>query len=95
MTLPAFCEASKSPLPLSIWRNKLRVSSDEFAKWLPPGADMPCPLSWADPVCRVQSAESVPFIAAYLGGLIHIQEQKSMLPVILLDPEPLDRILDL
>ena len=56
---------------------------------------MPRPVSWADPVCRVQSAESVPFVAAYLGGLIHIQEQKSMLPVILLDPEPLDRILDL
>ena len=56
---------------------------------------MPRPVSWADPVCRVQSPESVPFIAAYLGGLIHLQKEKSMLPVIFLDPEPLDRILDL
>ncbi|MCH8245654.1 MAG: hypothetical protein IH951_04510 [Bacteroidetes bacterium] len=56
---------------------------------------MPRPVSWADLVHTVQSAESVPFIAAYLCGLIPIQDEKSMLPVILLDPEPLERILDL
>lgn len=95
----AFCEVSKRPLPLAIWRNSLRVSAGEFAAWFgewnPQRMDGPRAVSWADLVYTSPSADSIPFVAAYLSGLLHIQEAISMLPVILLDPQPSDRVLDL
>ena len=91
----AFVDACRSPLPLVIWRNSLRSPSVAISDWLHADRHGLEPCRWFDDAFRVANPDSLEYLAAYLSGLFHIQEEIALLPVLLLDPRPGERILDL
>lgn len=91
----AFVEACHTPLPTVFWRNSLRFSETEFSDWFISERDNLHSLDWSNEAFKTADRSSFPFVLAYLGGLIHIQEETSLIPVSLLEPQPGERILDL
>lgn len=87
----SFLEALSRPLPQCIWTNTLLTSPDRLALLLSGGRA----LSWFPGAFKGPAGfapgHSLPFIA----GLYHTQEEVSLLPAVLLDPQPGERILDL
>lgn len=91
----AFAEALHRPLPTCIWANPLRTTPEKLADWLrDQGLDL-APLPWIDHAFRLPADVAVGNRFAYVTGLYHVQEEVSLLPVPLLDPQPDDRVLDL
>ncbi|MEM7233303.1 MAG: RsmB/NOP family class I SAM-dependent RNA methyltransferase [Planctomycetota bacterium] len=90
----AFLDAVQRPLPTCIWANQLRTNGPELKALLQQdGVDVEA-LSWKPDAFRVLNAKAGkqwPIIA----GLYHIQEEVSMVPATLLDPQPGERVLDL
>lgn len=91
----AFSKAVLRPLPRCLWVNTLRISSDEIIPWLRrrdwPEEQVP----WQGGAYRLPANADAAHSLAYLAGWIHLQEEVSMLPVHLLDPQPGERVLDL
>ena len=86
----AFCAAGGAPLPACIWTNTLKTTPERLIRRLPLE-----PIDWYEGAFRcpkgVQPAQHLP----YLAGHYLIQEEAAMLPVVLLDPQPGESILDL
>jgi NOL1/NOP2/sun family putative RNA methylase len=91
----AFQEALLRPLPTCIWANTLRVKPERLAKLLANDGISLRPLRWHPTAFRLSDDISPGRRWEYLAGLFHVQEEVSMLPVVLLDPQPGERILDL
>lgn len=90
----AFQEAVLRPLPGIIWANPGKIDPNQLSHLLPSGA-LAQPLPWHPGAFRLSDGFSPGSHWAYLAGLYHIQEEVSLLPVHLLDPQPGERILDL
>ncbi len=92
----AFLESLQHPLPTVLWTNTLRITPEELVAILREEGIAVTPLPWYPGAFRVQSEHPSPGTTwAYFAGLFHIQEEVSLLPPYLLQPQPNERILDL
>ena len=92
---PAFLAALRRPLPTTLWANTLRCPPEPLAEFLrAEGAD-PEPIPWWPGGFRLPSWMRPGKSLGFLSGAFHLQEEVSMLPVALLDPQPGERFLDL
>lgn len=90
-----FLEAIGRPLPLCLWTNTLRAEAAEVAEQLRiEGIDVR-PIRWLPGAFKGPPAETAGQSLPFVAGLYHIQEEVSLLPVRLLDPQPGERVLDL
>ena len=96
--IPAFVAAARRPQPLFVWTNTLRTTSLQLVDVLQQDGYDLTPLDWHPQAFRVicrDGTESLGRHWAYLAGWFHIQEASSMIPALLLDPQPAERVLDL
>lgn len=92
----AFQQALRRPLPAAIWTNTLKVRPERIAELLPSDGVRPVPLPWRPGAFKLPTHEGKPGNHwGFLAGLYHVQEEVSLLPVLLLDPRPGERVLDL
>ena len=87
----AFQAAVKWPLPTTIWANPLKIRPEQLATLLPQAQ----PLGWHPYAFRLPADFSPGLHWGFAAGLYHAQEEVSLLPVTLLDPQPGERVLDL
>ena len=91
----ALTEALARPLPLCVWANTLRASVEDVERWLVRCGLELTPLGWCPGAWRVEDpGVELGTLLPYLSGLIHIQEEASLLPSLVLRPAPGERILD-
>jgi NOL1/NOP2/sun family putative RNA methylase len=90
-----FLAASTRPLPKCLWVNTLRTTPEELARRLAARGFAVEALPWYPRGLRVSDGGSLGLTVEFLGGTYHVQEEVSLLPVVLLDPRPGERILDL
>jgi len=88
-------EACRAPLPATIWRNPEKVTRTEFEDWFDRSGDLGRHSRFIPNGWHVHSTDSFEYWSAYLGGLFHVQEEIASVPVVLLNPQPGERILDL
>ncbi|MDX1709359.1 MAG: methyltransferase domain-containing protein [Desulfobacterales bacterium] len=94
----AFAAAASRPQPLFAWANTLRTTSRQLIDVLEPYGYTLTPLGWHPEAYRVRSQNADRRLGshwAYLAGWFHIQEASSMIPALLLNPQPGERVLDL
>src|SRR5438045_1498679 len=90
-----FLEALRRPLPRSLWANPLRTDPHALRARLESQGLKPKPVAW-DATAFTLPAEFEPGIRwEYVAGLYHPQESVSLIPALLLDPKPGERVLDL
>ncbi len=95
---PAFAECALSPLPQTVWANRLRVEPARLPALLADVAVEAEPLPWLPDAFVVDASlarQGIGRTWPYLAGLLHVQEAVSMIPVELLDVRPGMRVLDL
>lgn len=91
----SFEAALATPLPVTLWANRLRISGDRLAALLEADGLAVHKIPWQDGAFRL-AADARPGLSwLYKAGLFQIQEEAAMLPVKLLDPKPGERVLDL
>lgn len=96
--IPAFVAAARRPQPLFVWTNTLRTTSRQLVDVLQQDGYDLTPLDWHSKAFRVicrDGTESLGRHWTYLAGWFHIQEASSMIPALLLNPQPAERVLDL
>lgn len=92
----AFRNSLDRPLERFIWTNTLRLDPERLRTFLERDGFGPEPLPWHPAAFRVTgNPEGLGNHWTYLAGLFHIQEASSMVPPMLLDLRPGDRLLDL
>ncbi len=90
----AFAAALARPLPATIWTNTLRTTPERLSAWLARDGTLAEPIAWCPGAFRLSGARPGKSLA-YISGHLHIQEEVALIPVILLDPRPGERLLDL
>ncbi len=83
------------PLPTTFWRNPLRLSREALTALLARSGIEALPMSWNPDGLRLASDARPGQHWGFMAGLYQVQEEVSMLPVQLLDPQPGERVLDL
>ncbi|MFP4373652.1 MAG: RsmB/NOP family class I SAM-dependent RNA methyltransferase, partial [Spirochaetaceae bacterium] len=98
-----FLDALRRPLPVCAWRNAARLSTEQFETWfreVEPDVALER-LPWFERGYRLWARgrrRPDPRPGNRLAralGLLHLQEEVSMVPAVLLDPRPGERVLDL
>ncbi len=87
---PAFFDAVHRPLPQTIWTNPLKTSPEALASRLTLKA-----ISWYPGAFRFTTDVKAATLMPYLAGHYQIQEEAAMLPVLLMQPQPGETVLDL
>lgn len=90
-----FCRTLGQPLPTCIWANTLRLDPQQLKNLLSAEGIPFTPLPWHPGGFKLAPEFKPGRHWAYLAGLYHTQEEVSMLPVLLLKPQPGDRVLDM
>ncbi len=83
------------PLPVTLWTNTLRLRRAELMALLHEDGLRASPVGWNAGGLKLPADARPGRHWGFLAGLFRIQEEVSMLPVQLLDPQPGERILDL
>ncbi len=91
----ALIAALLRPLPPTLWANPRRLSRDELQAILAADGIGSAPLPWSTHGLRLAEGARPGRHWGFLAGLFQVQEEASMLPVELLDPQPGERVLDL
>ncbi|SFM47972.1 RsmB/NOP family class I SAM-dependent RNA methyltransferase [Thermodesulforhabdus norvegica] len=92
---PAFLHFSRKPLKSGVWVNLLKTEQRVCERLLQEaGIDFE-PLRWCRFGYRVSDPGAVVSSWFFLVGLCHVQDVISLVPVILLDPQPGESVLDL
>jgi NOL1/NOP2/sun family putative RNA methylase len=92
---PAFEASLGRPQSTCLWANPLRTTPAQLTDIFT-ADDIPVePIGWYPGGFKAAPDFKPGHHWAYLAGLYHVQEEASMLPVQLLDPQPGERILDL
>lgn len=91
----AFLAASGAPLPTCVWANTLRLAPGDLAQRLAALGYSVAPVPWYPRAFRLAGAGSPGLTVEFLAGAYHVQEEVSLLPVAVLDPQPGERVLDL
>lgn len=92
---PAFIDALNRPLPICIWANTSRISANQLHKRLTRDGIVAEPVAWYPGAFRLPANVKVGNRIEYLAGLCHVQEEVALLPAVLLDPQPGERVLEL
>ena len=90
----AFREAALAPLPTVVWANTLRIDADELRELLEHFGWGPRPLAWYPGAFRLRPGARPGARFGHRAGLYQVQEEVSLLPPLLLDPRPGERVLD-
>lgn len=91
----AFCDALARPLPVCVWANTLKATPERVAASLEEEGFPAEPLPWYPGAFRLPADADAGTRLPYVTGLYHIQEEVSLLPPLLLGPQPHERVLDL
>ncbi|MFP4310060.1 MAG: SAM-dependent methyltransferase [Desulfococcaceae bacterium] len=92
----AFREYLDRPLDRFIWTHTGRMEPERLGALLKKAGFGPERLPWHPAAFRITgNPDGLGNHWTYLAGLFHIQEASSMLPALLLNPQPGDRVLDL
>jgi 16S rRNA C967 or C1407 C5-methylase (RsmB/RsmF family) len=91
----AFLDVLVRPKPTCIVANAARLERDRLAELLADGPAALRPVPWDTSALRVPSHARPGTWWAFLAGLYQVQEEASLLPTALLDPQPGERVLDL
>lgn len=92
----AFLRHVERPLPTTFWVNPLRDLPDRVSAELRACGLQPEPAPWDHPgAFRLPPDTTISHHLLYLTGAYHQQEEASLLPVRLLDPQPGERVLDM
>lgn len=90
----AFEAALARPLPLCVWSNDLKITPEELeASFASHGIAFE-KRPWRPGTYLLDPDLSPGTRFEYAAGLYHVQEEVSLLPVVVLDPQPGERILD-
>ena len=91
-----FVEFCRKPLPVCYWVNTLRTTSEEVNERLRRDGFRMTPLTWLADAFKLEPTEhSLGRRFEHKAGLINIQEEVSMAPVVVLDPQPGEYVADL
>lgn len=91
----AFCRAAERPLPTCVWTNTVRSTPTQVQQWLERDGVACQRVPWFDSAFTLPPDINPGRKLAYLAGLIHVQEEVSLLPIAALGPKPGDVVLDL
>jgi len=91
----AFQEVIKRPLPTTIWTNPLKTTPEQLVQLLTDAGIEHEPIPWYPGGFTLAADFKSGLRWEYLAGLYHVQEAVSMLPVMFMDIQPGDRVLDL
>ncbi len=91
----AFKSSLAESLPVCLWANTLRITSEDLVKRLNSEGIHPVPIPWSDGAFRLPATERPGRSWLYKAGLFHIQEEAALLPVKLLAPQSGELVLDL
>ena len=91
----SFAAMLATPLPVCLWTNRLRMTSDELADRLRSEGFEFERVAWNKDAFRLPATARPGQSWLYKAGLCQIQEEAALLPVKLLDPQPGEQILDL
>jgi NOL1/NOP2/sun family putative RNA methylase len=92
---PAFVESLAKPLPTTLWVNTRAISSAALFDLMHWDEKAITPFTWRSDAFRVPEEWRPGKQPEYLAGFYHLQEEVSMIPPLLLDPQPEERVLDL
>lgn len=92
---PAFVRALGEPQAPVIWTNTLRTTPRQLAERLEHEGHEVSALPWNPQAFRLAADARPGRSLLFLTGQYHVQEEVSLVPVVLLDPQPGDRLLDL
>ena len=91
----SFVAHATSPVPYCFWVNTLKISEEALlARFRADGIES-TPLPWLPGAHRLDSKIALGKRFEHLTGLIYIQEEVSMVPVAIMNPQPGERVLDM
>jgi 16S rRNA C967 or C1407 C5-methylase (RsmB/RsmF family)/NOL1/NOP2/fmu family ribosome biogenesis protein len=91
----AFLHALARPKPTCVVANRERIDRAALAGLLADEAVTAEPVPWSPAALRVPPETRPGALWTFLAGLYQVQEEASLLPVAMLDPQPGERVLDL
>ncbi|MCA9900769.1 MAG: class I SAM-dependent methyltransferase [Ardenticatenaceae bacterium] len=91
----AFVAAVERPLPTTIWANPLKITPDKLQTLMAEGGVALTPVPWYPGAFRLPDGVMPGLRWEYLAGLYQVQEEAALLPALLLDPQPGERVLDM
>ena len=91
----SFIDCMRSPLPSCVWTNTLRTTPGRLVELMEEVEVRLEPLAWLPGAFRLPAGVRPGGLWPVTVGLCHVQEEVSMLPVMLLAPRPGERVLDL
>lgn len=92
---PSFIDALNRPLPICIWANTARISPNLLLERLTSDGIDAEPVEWYAGAFRLSADVKIGNRLEYLVGLCHAQEEVALIPAVLLDPQPGERVLEL
>lgn len=100
---PQFLDACATPLPLVVWENpfrravieRLAPEGEGLAGLLAARGHEVEPLGWHPGAMRVRGLDKPGHTLEFQLGAMHVQEEVSLVPPAVLDPQPGERVLDL
>ena len=90
-----FVAAVKRPLPTTIWANPLKITPDKLHSLMAEGGVELTPVPWYPGAFRLPDEVMPGLRWEYLVGLYQVQEEAALLPALLLNPQPGERVLDM
>lgn len=91
----AFAAAVQRPLPTAIWANPLKIAPEKLQHLMAESGVVLTPVPWYPGAFHLP-ADVMPGLRwEYLAGLYQVQEEAALLPALLLDPQPGERVLDM
>ncbi len=90
-----FVAAVQRPLPTTIWANPLKITPDKLQTLMAEGGVELTPIPWYPGAFRLPDEVMPGLRWEYLAGLYQVQEEAALLPALLLNPQPGERVLDL
>ena len=90
-----FEAAVKRPLPTTIWANPLKIAPEKLAEIMASSGVNLAPIPWYPGGFRLPEGVMPGLRWEYLAGLYQVQEEAALLPALLLDPQPGERVLDM
>ncbi len=92
---PALLSTLGRALPVTLWANPGRGGIESLSSELESDGLSGEPTGWCPDLLRLPAGTRFGVAWWYLAGLAHSQEEVSLLPVHVLDPQPGERVLDL
>ncbi len=90
-----FLKYSEKPLPKIVWTNLLKTTPAIIENSLIDNQADYSLLEWWPGAFKLESSFKPGKTIEFLSGQIHVQEEVSLLPVVALDPQPNEKILDM